>query len=406
MARYDEKLMSNQPTLLADPRGGLAEQPIEAVDGPRVRIAGEWVLNFAATNYLGLSRHPWVTRAAARAAREWGISLATPRILAVDRLTEQLEAALARFVGQEQALIFPSTTHAALDVLPLLAGPRGALFLDAWAYPLSVAGAYAATRAGARVATFPHDDARALARMLEAHGAAGAVVVCDGVYPATGRPAALRPIERAARDWGARVYVDDAHGFGLLGARPDATMPYGYGGAGTPAHLAIAPGQIIQVGSLSKALGVPVAFVAGPSGPISRLRAAAPTYTHCSPPALPVLAAALAALHAHERHGDKLRQRLAGLVRRFQHGLIGLGLAAQPDTLFPIQALLLSSSGAAHAAALALRRRGIWAVLQAGASEHSGAALRFALTALHTRADIDLLLDALARHVPARATRL
>jgi 8-amino-7-oxononanoate synthase len=399
--------MSDQPALLAElHHGGLAEQPIDAVDGPRVRIAGEWVLNFAATNYLGLSRHPWVAGAAARAAHEWGISLASPRVLAVDRLTQQLELALARLDGQEQALILPSTTHAAQDVLPLLAGPRGALFLDAWAYPLSAAGAYAATRRGAHVHRFAHDDARALAGMLEAHGASGGVEVSDGVYQATGRTAALRAIERAARDWGAQVYVDDAHGIGLLGAHADSSMPYGYGGAGTPAHLAIAPGRIIHVGSLSKALGLPVAFVAGPAGPILRLRAAAPAYTHCSPPALPVLAAALAALQAHERHGDALRQRLAGLVRRFQHGLIRLGLAPRPRALFPIQTLLFSSPGAAHAAARALRRRGILAVLQIGSNEHSGAALRFALTALHTPADIDRLLEALARNGPASAIRM
>jgi 8-amino-7-oxononanoate synthase len=392
--------MSNDSSLRAElPHNGLAEQPIDAVAGPRVQIAGGWALNFAATNYLGLSRHPWVTGAAARAACEWGVSLAAPRALALDRLTEQLEAAIARLVGHEQALVFPSTTHVALDVLPLLSGPRGAVFVDAWAYPLSAAGAYAATRDGARVRSFPHDDARALAYLLAAHGQAGGVVVCDGVYPASGRPAALRAIERVARDRGARVYVDDAHGIGLLGAHPDAAMPYGYGGAGTPAHLAIAPGTIIHVGSLSKALGVPVAFVAGPRGPIGRIHAAAPTYTHCSPPALPVLAAALAALQAHEQYGDALRQRLAGLVWRFQSGLRRLGLAPQPRTIFPIQTLLFASSREADAAARALRRRGIWAVLQAGPNQHAGGALRFALTALHSPADIDLLLEALARYV-------
>jgi 8-amino-7-oxononanoate synthase len=392
--------MSLEPTLLAElQHDGLAEQPICAVAGPRVRIAGGWVLNFAATNYLGLSRHPWVRRAAARAAHEWGISLATPRMLAVDRLTEQLETAIAQLVGQEQALVFPSTTHAALDVLPLLAGPGGALFLDAWAYPLSAAGAYAATRDGARVRRFPHDDWKTMSRLLASHGAARGVVVCDGVYPATGRPAALQAIEHAAREWDAWVYVDDAHGIGLLGANPDPTMPYGYGGAGTPAHLGIAPGRVIHVGSLSKALGVPVAFVAGPADPIGALRAAAPTYTHCSPPALPVLAAALAALQAHARDGDALRQRLASMTRRFQCGLSRIGLASEPRTCFPIQTLLCSSFPAAQAMARALRHDGIWAVLQAGPGERAGGALRLALTALHSPADIDLLLDALARYV-------
>jgi 8-amino-7-oxononanoate synthase len=384
---------------IASRHNGLADQPIAAVAGPCVRIAGRWVLNFAATNYLGLSGHPLVTSAATRAAREWGLSLATPRVLAVDRLTERLETAIAQLVGQEQALVFPSTTHAALDVLPLLAGSRGALFLDEWAYPLSVAGAFAATRDGAQVRRFPHNDTRTLARLLSARGVAGSVVVCDGVYPATGRPATLRAIERAARMSGALVYVDDAHGIGLLGAHPSATMPYGWGGGGTPMHVGIAPGRIVHVGSLSKALGVPVAFVAGPGGLIAPVRAA-PTYTHASPPALPVLGAALAALQVHQHDGDTLRSRLAELVGRFQRGLRDLGWVPFPDTLFPIQALRFSTAQAAYAAARALRRHGIWAILQVGSPEHAtGGVLRFALTALHQPEDIDLLIEAIMRHV-------
>jgi len=238
--------------------------------------------------------------------------------------------------------------------------------------------------------------ARIVARLLSARSAAGSVVICDGVYPSTGRAAALRAIERVARAAGALVYVDDAHGIGLMGAHPSVAMPYGHGGGGTSAHLGIAPGHVVHVGSLSKALGVPVAFVAGPAEPIAHLRVAAPTYTRCSPPALPVLGA----LRVHARDGEALRQRLAGLIRRFQRGLHQLGRAPQTGTLFPIQTLLFPTPLAAQAVARALRRQGIWAILQIGSNEHSGGGgLRFALTALHTPADIDLLVEALARHV-------
>ena len=176
-------------------RDGLLQQPIAAVAGPRVRVRGCWVLNFASTNYLGLSRDPQVVSAMVRAAITWGVSLATPRVLAVDGLTARLGIEIARLVGQEQALVFPSTTHAALDVLPLLAGRGGVIFVDERAYPLSLEGAYGATRGGAQVRHFPHDDYRALAIMLRDHARLrDKVVVCDGVYPAHGQPAALREI--------------------------------------------------------------------------------------------------------------------------------------------------------------------------------------------------------------------
>src|SRR6266498_3049458 len=90
------------PKLIASlHRDGLVAQPIAAIRGPRVRIQGRWVLNFTSTNYLGLSHHPLVVRAAVRAAHAWGMSLAIPRVLGVDRLTDRLEAAIARLVGRE-----------------------------------------------------------------------------------------------------------------------------------------------------------------------------------------------------------------------------------------------------------------------------------------------------------------
>src|SRR4051794_18685410 len=81
---------------------GVIAQPVDAVAGSRVLTDGRWVLNFTATNYLGLSRHPAVARAVARAASEWGLSLATPRLLVVDRLARELETEIAALVGQER----------------------------------------------------------------------------------------------------------------------------------------------------------------------------------------------------------------------------------------------------------------------------------------------------------------
>jgi len=378
-------------------RDGLVQQPIAAVAGPRVRVRGRWVLNFASTNYLGLSRDMRVVSAMVRAAITWGVSLATPRVLAVDDLTTRLETAIARLVGQERALVFPSTTQVALDVLPLLAGCGGVIFADEWAYPLSLEGAYAATRGGAQVCHFPHDDYRALAIMLRDHAAfRDKIVVCDGVYPAHGRLAALREIERAARMYDAVVYVDDAPGIGLLGAHPTARMPYGYGGGGTLHHLGVPPGRVVHVGSLSQAFGVPVAFVAGPARFIAYLRDTSATYTHSSPPALPVLAAALAALHVHAVRGALLRERLAGHVRHFRAGLAHTGRLPDSHSLFPIQMLYFDTEQAAETAGRELLRRDIWAVLQYQPPERpAGAALRLVLTAAHDEADIQEAIAAI-----------
>jgi 8-amino-7-oxononanoate synthase len=324
-----------------------------------------------------------------------------PRLLATDRLTAHLESELARLVGQEAALVFPSTTHIALDVLPLLAGSESILLVDEWAYPISLEGAYAAAWRGARIHHFPHNDCHALAQALQAHAhIPDKVIVCDGVYSAGGDPAPLREFTRLARAFDAVIYVDDAHGIGVLGESPTRKMPYGCGGGGTPRHLGVGPGNLVHVASLSKAFGVQVAFVAGPTGFIDYLRNTAASHTHSSPPALPMLAAALAALRVHAVCGDALRRRLALRVRRFRNGLAMAGVGLPSNRLFPIQTLTFATPEAAEVAARAMRRQGIWGVLQFNPPDHpAGGVVRFVLNASHCETDIDAAVGAILRLV-------
>jgi 8-amino-7-oxononanoate synthase len=377
---------------------GLVHQSIQEIAGARVQVGSRWLVSFCSTNYLGLNRHPQVLRALARTANRWGSSLGMPRFLATDRLTARLERTIARLVGQEAALVFPSTTHIALDLLPLLSGSRGVLLLDEWAYPISVEGARLAARRGARILRFAHNDPRSLAHALQSvAGVRDKVVVCDGVYPAGGEPARLRDIIPLARASDAVVYVDDAHGMGVLGAGPTRERPYGSGGGGTPAYQALAPGRYTHVGSLSKAFGVPIAFVAAPKAFIDYLRAVAPTYTHSSPPALPIVSAALAVLDVHAREGDARRNRLLDRVRRFRKGLAVADLGELSDGLFPIQTLYLETPQAAQAAASKLRRLGLWAALQLGPHDHpGGGVIRFVLTAHHAKQDVEAAVVAIS----------
>jgi 8-amino-7-oxononanoate synthase len=377
---------------------GLVFQTITKAGGSRARVDGRWVLNFATSHYLGLGQDPRVIAAMAQAAAG-GISLGMPRALGAAALTGRLETAIATLVDQERALVFPSTTHVALDVLPLLAGQSGMLFVDERAYPISLDGAIVAARVSERLVRFPHNDAVALERLLRSHRSVpDKVIVCDGIYPLSGQVAALRAFAALAERYGAAVYVDDAHGIGMLGEEPSAMMPFGYGGGGTPRHLRVGAGSVVHVGGLAKACGVPVAFVAGPERFIDHLRLTAGTFVHSSPPATPILAAALAALQVHDREGDDLRRHLVSLVRRFRNGLRRVGLELDPDTLFPIQSLRLPSGAMATIAASTLRREGIWSVLQLAPPEQpGGGAIRFVLTALHQMADIDEAVAAIAR---------
>ncbi|HEX5164181.1 MAG TPA: pyridoxal phosphate-dependent aminotransferase family protein, partial [Thermomicrobiales bacterium] len=371
---------------------------VGAVDGPRVRIAGRWVLNFTSSNYLGLSHDPEVRERTAATVRRWGSSLAMPRLLATDSLTAQLERKLAGLVHAEAALLFPSTLHAAHDVLSLLAGDAGLIAIDERAYPISLAAARSVAWPNGEMRRFQHDDPESLARLLAERGQRDAVVICDGVYPANGAPASVRAIGRVAASAGATVYVDDAHGLGVLGAHPGPAQPYGYGGGGTLRYSGAQQGNIAYVSSLSKALGVPLAFAAGPARFIEYLRLTSASVTHSSPPCQLVVAAALATLDRQVACGDALRRRLLYNVRHFRAEANRLGLPLTSNSLFPIQSIAFASPAAAIASGRRLRLHDIWPVLALRPEDHpTGATLRFVITALHTKEDIDEAIDALAR---------
>ncbi len=357
------------------------------------------IVSFVAPSYLGLERHPAVVEAVSRAVGRFGVTTATPRVLFRDPLTRALEPALAAYVDRPAALVFPSARHAAIDVLPALAGAGGALFVDQRAYPTSFHGAREASRRGARVSIFAHNDVDAL--MFQLRRSPGPnVIVIDGVYVAGGDAAPLAAYAEAAERHAAVIYMDDSHGVGVLGSRPNATNVYGRGGGGLFRLLGSPGERVVVAGTLTKALGAPLAFVAAGKRLIDRIEDQAASFTHDSPPSIPNLAAALAALHVDERVGDRLRAQLAVRVAQFRAGVRAIQRAGGPfllvsTGLFPIQTLQVHEAPGALGRMLA--RAGIIAAPQVNPPDvPRGAVLRWFITARHSPADIDRAVRALA----------
>lgn len=376
---------------------GLMGQRVATRHDGRMVIRGRPVASFASADYLGLGRHPALARAVGLGAADWGMSLGMPRLLAGDRITAELEHRLAHLVGAEKAMVFPSTLHIAVDVIPLLVEPGGVVLLDQQAYPISIQGARFAAAGGATVVRFPHNDLEVLAEILDRYPVSvPKLIVVDGVYAAGGEIAELGRLSALAAEHGGRLYVDDAHGLGVLGSRPDPAMPFGRGGAGTPAFCGVRSRRLLHVASLAKALGVPVAFVAGAAPVIGMLRQRAPSQEHSSPPAIPLAAAALRSLELNAAEGEGLRRRLLRNVTAFRAGVGSALVDAGRPPRFPIQTLSFSGPEDALAIASALRRRGVWAALHVHPPDHpGGAVLRFLVTARHRRADIQRAVQAL-----------
>jgi len=381
-------------------RAALVHQPVELVAGRVLTIGRQRVVSFVSASYLGLEQDPRVLRAVGRAIARLGLSLGTPRLLASDPLTRRLERALAHFTAQPAAAVFPSTSHCALDVIPLLAGSRGALFVDRWAYPTQRDGIWGAERRGARVHWFEHNQPAALARALRSSGGSRArLVVCDGVYAAGGQQAPLRRFAQIAAHFGALLYVDDSHGLGVLGpGSTNAADSYGRGGGGLLRAAGPFAAPVLLVGTLSKALGVPIAFAAGPSALIGRIKLASQSAVHSSPPSVASAAAALEALSVQARDGDLRRAHLARLVRLFRQEMRVAGIEASSAGLFPVQTVPFQRAAEAVRVAACLRRAGIWPALQLRPPDQPGreAVLRFFLTALHTPRQVQQAVRALA----------
>jgi 7-keto-8-aminopelargonate synthetase-like enzyme len=381
-------------------QAGLIQRRVDALGGRHILSHGQRLINFTSSDYLGLAGHPAVRQAASRAAERWGVSLGQPRLWATDRLTAALERALARLFGQEQALVFPSTAAIAHDVLPLMAGPRGVILVDECAYPLSYCAALSATTNGLALCRFQHNDPTHVESILRRiPGARDKVIVCDGVYMMTGDIAPLPDFVDLAERYDATIYLDDAQAVGLLGEQPSAQSPYGLGGGGTPAFCGLWPGRVAHVSTLAKAFGVPLAFVAGPTHFIAHIRATSFNLLHSSPPALPVVAAALTALRVHAAEGERRRQHLIRLVQRYRSGRATSEYG--PALPLPVQTIYFGTSRDAQLAGESLRRRHIWPVIQLRPEDNpAGGVLRFVFTSAHRPGDVTALLQALSHFPP------
>ena len=357
---------------------------LQGPQGPEVVVDGQRLLAFCSNDYLGLASHPEVIRALREGAERWGVGGgASHLVVGHSQPHHQLEEALAEFTGRPRALLFSTGYMANLAAVTALAG-RGDTVLEDRLNHASLLDA--GLLSGARFSRYLHNDAASLAARLEkAEG--NALVVTDGVFSMDGDIADLPALCAAARARDAWLLVDDAHGFGVLGAS----------GGGCVEHFGLGIEEVpVLVGTLGKAFGTAGAFVAGSEELIETLiQFARPyIYTTSQPPA--VACATLRSLQLLQEEGWR-RERLRQLLARFREGAAALGLPLM-DSQTPIQPLLVGDSGRALRVSARLRERGLLVGAIRPPTVPAGTArLRITLTAAHDAAQVDRLLDALAQ---------
>ncbi len=369
---------------------------IDEIDGRMIRIGDRWLADFASCNYLGFDLDREIIEAVPAYLDAWGTHPSWSRLLGSPVLYEQIEERLTALLGAEDSLVLPTITHIHMSVIPLLAA-SGTIFLDARAHKTIYDGCQVARARGAAVKRFRFEDPDHLDQLLRAERDATRLVCMDGVNSMTGNAPDLPAFAAVAREHGALLYVDDAHGFGVIGERhPDETSSYGIRGNSVVRHFGETYDNLVLVGGFSKAYSSLLAFIACPTDVKDLLKVAAPPYLYSGPSPVASLATVLAGLDVNERRGDALRGDLAAMTGRILDALDRLGVATPNHSGFPIIEVPLSDHRRIAEVGQELFDRGVYATLAAfPLVPKAEVGFRLQVTAANTEAEIDLAIDAL-----------
>lgn len=356
---------------------------LESPQGPVVQVDGRELLAFCSNDYLGLANHPQVIEAWRAGAARWGVGGgASHLVIGHSTPHHELEEALADFTGRPRALLFSTGYMANLGAVTALIGQGDTVLEDRLNHASLLD---AGLLSNARFSRYLHNDAASLASRLE-KATGNTLVVTDGVFSMDGDTADLPALCAEAKKRDAWVMVDDAHGFGPVGAT----------GGGIAEHFGLGVDAVqVLVGTLGKAFGTAGAFVAGSEELIETLvQFARPyIYTTSQPPAL-----ACATLKSLEllRSENWRREHLDVLIQRFRAGVGNIGLELMQSTT-PIQPIVIGDSDRAMRFSQLLRDRGILVTAIRPPTVPAGSArLRVTLSAEHSVEQLDVLLEALA----------
>jgi 8-amino-7-oxononanoate synthase len=342
----------------------MVDAVIDEIDGRYIRIGDQWLTDYASCNYLGLDLDQEIIAAVPEYLAKWGTHPSWSRLLGSPVLYEEIEAQLTNLLGVADTLLMPTITHIHMSVIPVLAG-GGTLFLDARAHKTIYDGCATAQARGATIRRFAHEDLDELESMLRAGDWRRPGMICiDGVNSMTGNPPDLAGFAALARAHDVLLYVDDAHGFGVIGERcADESSPYGARGNSIVRHLGESYDNVILVGGFSKAYSSLLAFIACPT-PIKRvLKTAAPPYLYSGPSPVASLATALEGLRVNAQRGEVLRATLHRLTRRVLDRVDELGIWTPNGSGFPIIEIPLADPDSVDEVGDLLFDRGIYVTM-------------------------------------------
>ncbi len=359
---------------------------LETESAAEARFDGRDVINLASNNYLGLTTHPKLREAALDATRRFGVGSGAVRTISgTMSLHIELERRIAAFKNVEACVVFQSGFAANAGTVSAVLTPEDHIISDELNHASIIDGCRLSR---AKIHVFPHKDVEAAEKKLAAlDGTPGRkLLITDGVFSMDGDIGPLPGLVEAAEKHGAIMMVDDAHSSGVLGRN----------GRGTIDHFGLHGRVHIQVGTLSKAIGVLGGYVCGSKALIEFLyhRARPFLFSTSHPPA--VAASCMAAFDVLEQEPERI-QNLWDNTRYFKAGLAKAGFnTGMSET--PITPVMVGEARAAHAFSAALFEEGVLATGIGFPTVPEGKArVRTIVTATHTQAELDQALAVFSR---------
>ncbi len=379
------------------------EKIVESDQGPVVKCQGKTVLNFSSNNYLGLANHPRLKKAAIQAIERYGVGSGASRLITgTMSLHQELEKVLAGFKGCEASLIFNSGYHANIGVITALVDPNDVIFSDELNHASLIDGCRLSK---ASVMIYRHSDMRHLRELLKSHVeqkrkekkqgvqiSSKLLIVTDTVFSMDGDLCLLPALMKLAHDFDAWIFVDEAHATGVFGEKSRGVVEH-YGISSKKKNL-------IQMGTLGKALGSFGAYVCGPKAFCDFLKNKARTYvfTTALPPA--VLAATLEAIRLINQDLS-LKNQLWRNVEYFKRGLTQVIANSSYELLktdSPIFPILVGSQSRTMDLSQKLFDEGIWIQgIRPPTVPDGTSRLRLTLMATHTKEHLDKCLVTLEK---------
>lgn len=366
-------------------------------DGPQqvhLTINGKSVVSFCSNDYLGLANHPDIAKAFKQGVNDYGVGSGAAHLVSGhSRAHHELEEALAEYTGRSRALLFSTGYMANLGIVNALMGKGDIVFQDKLNHASLIDAALLSSAfSGSQLKRYPHNDMNRLAQLLTASEKLSEkkqrkLVMSDAVFSMDGDLAQVTQMSELCQQYNAWLMLDDAHGFGVLGAS----------GAGTAEEFSLNQEQLpVYMATLGKAMGGFGAFVAGSDALIETLiqKARAYVYTTAMPPAV---AQALLMSIKISREQSWRREKLKQLIAQFRSGAEQLGLSLM-NSQTAIQPIMVGDNETALSISQTLEQQGFLITAIRPPTVPKGTArLRVTLSAQHEAEDIEQLLSALER---------